>query len=258
MTTQQPRAREWISFVDDDAETWMFDLTYFRSNWKCIFGEGCAGIESQPDVAGSRGCCSYGAHFVDDDDLTRVIDVAAALPANLWQNHGERPSLSGDRATDHDALVEALTFIDDDGDRLTKAVDGACVFHNRSDFATGAGCALHVAAVMSEIEPLEWKPEVCWQLPLRVDHHLDDYDKSTHFVRQWTRDDWGEAGEDLGWWCAEAPEAYVGTDNVATYLRAEITALAGASIAQGLVDYIDGLRNIESLPSVTVDFPTRK
>ena len=258
MSKSKPPAREWVSFVDDENETWMFDLTYFRSNWQCIFGQGCAGIEEEPDVEGSRGCCSYGAHFVDDEDLARVMEVAAALPAELWQHHGERPSLSGDRAADFDALVDALTIIDDDGDRLTKTVDGACVFQNRPGSDTGPGCALHVAAAASDVEPLEWKPEVCWQLPIRVDHHLDDYEKSTHFVRQWTRDDWGEAGEDLGWWCSEAPEAYSGTENVAKYLHAEITALSGKRIADALVAHIAGDSKITKLPSVAVGMPTRK
>ena len=250
-------AREWVSFDDTEGETWMFDLTYFRSNWQCIFGNGCSGIEEEPDVAGSRGCCSYGAHFVDDTDLTRVMDIAAALPPELWQHHDRRPSHSGSRAEDMDALVDALTTVDDEGDRITRVVDGACIFQNRPGSSTGPGCALHLAAVASEVEPLEWKPEVCWQLPIRVEHHLDDYDRSTHFVRQWTRSDWGEAGQDLGWWCSEASEAYTGSQNVARYLRAEIEALAGSHIADALITYIDGASEIEELPAVAVEL-TRK
>lgn len=251
-------AREWVSFVDESDETWMFDLTYFRSNWQCIFGAGCAGIEDEPDVAGSRGCCSYGAHFADEADLSRVIDVAAALPPELWQHHDHRPSLDGSRASDFDALVDALTEVDDDGDRVTRVVDGACVFQNRVGFDTGPGCALHIAAAASEIEPLEWKPEVCWQLPLRVEHHLDDYDRSTHFVRQWDRQDWGEAGNDLGWWCAEAPEAYSGSENVARYLRAEIVALAGTHVADSLIAHIDGMAEVAELPAVAVEISKKK
>ena len=257
MTNNQPRPREWVSFDAADGETWMFDLTYFRSNWQCIFGQGCAGIEAEPDVAGHRGCCSYGAHFVDDADLSRVMDTAACLPTELWQFHDQRPTLTGDRASDFDLLVDALTTVDEDGERLTRTVDGACVFQNRPGSPTGPGCAFHHAAVAGEINPLEYKPEVCWQLPLRVEHHLDDHDRSTHFVRQWTRDDWGEAGEDLGWWCSEAPEAYSGTENVARYLHAEVAALAGSEVADGLVSYIDDGRRA-TLPPVSVSMPTRR
>ena len=162
--------------------------------------------------------------------------VAEALPASLWQHHSVRAEL--DEPT-LDALTEALTTLDDDGDRVTRVVDGGCVFLNRPGFSAGVGCAIHLAAVASEIEPLEWKPEVCWQLPIRVEHHVDDNDHTTHFVRQWTRRDWGEAGADLAWWCSEAPEAFSGSTSVANYLRAEVVALAGEAIAQALVEHLD-------------------
>lgn len=226
----------------------MFDLAYFRSNWNCIYGSGCSGIEFEPDPDGHRGCCSYGAHFADDADLARVMDVAAALPKDMWEYHEHRP----DGATP-ESLVDLLTTVDDDGERVTLVVDGACVFQNRPGSTTGPGCAIHFAAKATEIEPLEWKPEVCWQLPIRVEHHLDDNDQSTHMVRQWTRGDWGEAGQDLGWWCAEAPEAYTGATNVAHYLRAEITALAGRDVANALIEHIEGAGTVVSLP-----LPTRK
>ena len=44
----------------------------------------------------------------------------------------------------------------------------ACIFHNRPDFpAGGYGCALHGLALAEGVEPLEPKPDVCWQLPIR-------------------------------------------------------------------------------------------
>ena len=248
-----PLGTEWVSFISDDGDSWLFDLSYFRSNWNCIYGNGCAGIEPEQDVDGHRGCCSYGAHFADDADLVRVMEVAAALPSEFWQHHDHRPELEGDRASDHDALVNALTTLDEDGDRVTKVVDGACVFQNRPGSTTGPGCAIHFAAEAVELDPLEWKPEVCWQLPIRVEHHLDDNDQSTHLVRQWTRADWGEAGNDLGWWCSEAVEAYSGSETVARYLRSEIAALAGNSVADALIAHVEGNGTVVSLP-----LPTRR
>ena len=252
MTAPTQPGTEWVSFADDAGETWLFDLSYFRSNWNCIYGSGCAGIEETPDVDGHRGCCSYGAHFADDADMVRVMEVAAALPANIWQHHTYRPDRTGTKA-DIDAMVNALTTVDDDGDRVTLVVDGACVFQNRPGSETGPGCAIHFAAQAAELDPLEWKPEVCWQLPIRVEHHLDDNDQATHMVRQWTRADWGESGADLGWWCAEAPEAYSGTKSVANYLRAEIAALAGDRVADALIEHVGGTGTVVSLP-----LPTRK
>lgn len=250
MTTNGFPGTEWVSFLSDEGETWIFDLSFFGSNWNCIYGSGCAGIEEEPDIEGQRGCCSYGAHFADEHDVQRVMRVAAALPAHLWQHHAQRPS---GPETNLDALTTALTALDDDGDRVTAVVDGACVFLNRPGFEAGAGCAIHLAASAAELEPLEWKPEVCWQLPIRVEHHLDDNDQSTHLVRQWTRADWGEAGQDLGWWCSEASEAFHGAKAVATYLRAEIAALAGDKIADALIEHVGGRGSVVSLP-----LPTRR
>ena len=247
-----PAGTEWISFLDDAGESWLFDLSYFRSNWNCIFGSGCAGIEETPNVAAHRGCCSYGAHFADDEDLVRVMEVAAVLPSDLWELNGHRPQMEGTKA-DLNALVDSLTTLDDDGDRVTRIVDGACVFQNRPGYSTGPGCAIHFAAEAAELNPLEWKPEVCWQLPIRVEHHLDDNDHATHLVRQWTRADWGEAGEDLGWWCSEAEEAYSGTTSAARYLYAEIEALAGTRVADALVAQVENTGTVVQLP-----LPTRK
>lgn len=255
MTTNTPAGTRWVSFDAPDGDTWLFDLSFFGSNWHCIYGNGCGGIEEEVDVAGQRGCCSYGAHFADDADLVRVMRVAEALPNDLWQHHARRSEL--DEPT-LDELTRALTTLDDEGARVTTVEDGACVFLNRPGFAGGAGCAFHLAAVAAEIEPLEWKPEVCWQLPIRVEHHLDDNDHSTHFVRQWQRRDWGEAGADLAWWCSEAAEAFTGTSTVATYLRAEIVALAGVEIADALVEHVASeLRNDVALADVPVAISSR-
>ncbi len=57
--------------------------------------------------------------------------------------------------------------------------------------------------------PMDCKPEVCWQLPLRLTHHLDEVEHSTHTLREWKRRDWGEGGAEFHWWCTEGPEAFV-------------------------------------------------
>jgi len=239
-------AREWISFEAEDGHTWMFDLTFFRSNYHCIYGQGCSGIESVPDPDSHRGCCSYGAHFVDEDDLHRVIDIVATLSPDQWENAALFPSLGSPNTTPAE-LIETLTTVDEDGDRITRIVDGACVLLNSGQSVTGPGCALHFAAVDDGVEPLEWKPEVCWQVPIRVEHHVDDHGHHTHFVRQWTRGDWGEdAG--IAWWCADADEAYTASQSAAHTLRAEVAALAGPTVADALVQHVQGLGHVVSLP----------
>lgn len=65
---------EWISF-DLDGETYTFDVTWLTSNWKCIYGDGCLGIEEEAAPEKMFGCCSHGAHFADKDDRKRVAEV---------------------------------------------------------------------------------------------------------------------------------------------------------------------------------------
>ncbi|MGZ6733894.1 MAG: hypothetical protein ACXVDH_04555, partial [Nocardioides sp.] len=151
--------RAWVEFVnpDDVDEVLRCDLTWLTSSYTCIFGSGCAGIyASAPDV----GCCTLGAHFADADDEKRVAGFVEQLTSEVWQHRPARTVKERD-------WIET----DDDGERKTRTieVDGqqACVFHNRVGFAGGTGCALHILALQQGRNPLETKPDVCWQLPLR-------------------------------------------------------------------------------------------
>ena len=81
-------------------------------------------------------------------------------------------------------------------------------------FASGKGCALHSAALAEGERFIDWKPEVCWQLPLRLEHHYDDNSHLVYTLREWKRRDWGEGGADLHWWCTDGPEAFVGHEPV--------------------------------------------
>ena len=68
--------RAFVEFVDpaDPDQVFRCDLTWLTSSFTCIFGQGCQGIyKTAPDV----GCCTLGAHFSDDDDEKRVLDVVA-------------------------------------------------------------------------------------------------------------------------------------------------------------------------------------
>ena len=72
------QAHEWISFEDPDEErTWVFDVTFLLSSWECIFGRGCQGVLTGPAPELVQGCCSYGAHFVDDDDMKDVLATSS-------------------------------------------------------------------------------------------------------------------------------------------------------------------------------------
>ena len=112
-------------------------------------------------------------------------------------------------------------------------MDGACIFLNRPGFAGGEGCALHIAAVDAGDSPTDWKPSVCWQLPLRIDWQEIDDETESATVRRWSRSDWGEHGTTMAWCCterSEGGEAYVGDTTVVDSMRDELIALAGEPV----------------------------
>ena len=178
---------EWISFEDrHDRRTWVFDATFLRSNWSCIYGAGCKGVLEHDATDLAQGCCTHGAHFVDDDDVQTVLDSLTRLEPRHWQNY---------KKGRNKGVLET-----EDGATKTRVVKGACIFHNQPDFPGGAGCALHIAALEAGERYIDWKPDVCWQLPLRLDHHTDENGYVTSTLREWKRRDWGEGGNDFHWW----------------------------------------------------------
>ena len=229
---------EWISFEDpDEHRTWLFDATYLRSNYTCIYGNGCKGIADDPDPDAMHGCCSHGAHLVDADDLANV--------ARRFERVKKRHMQFRKGAKQHGFTTEGDPWENDEGEleptTLTRTVDGACIFLNRPGFEGGAGCALHIAAVDAGERPLDWKPQVCWQVPIRMEDSVDDHGHVWTRVREWKRRDWGEGGDEFGWWCtdADSPEAFVGSEPLYVSARDELVELVGATIYDLLVEQLE-------------------
>jgi hypothetical protein len=232
--------RAFVEFVNpaDDTEVMRCDLTWLTSSYMCIFGQGCQGIYADaPDT----GCCTLGAHFADADDEERVKTFVDQLDKTQWQFHPGRPVKRKD-------WIET----DDDGERKTRTVtvDGqqACVFHNRADFAPptgqgGAGCALHGLALQQGRNPLETKPDVCWQLPIRRRfRNVERQDGSTYTevtITEYDRVGWGPGGHDLDWYCSGNTEAHVAVEAVYVTHEAELTELMGKAAYDELVRHCD-------------------
>lgn len=193
-----------------DGTRWTVDLEFLGSNWACLWGNGCTGILDEPAEALMQGCCSVGAEMLDDDEAMLVAALGATLPPDHFQHHAE--------------AAEAGVFSDDTRAN-TRVVDGACIFFNRPGFDGGVGCALHLAALHAGESVLDWKPEVCWQLPLRIDR-----EGASATLRRWTRADWGEDGATMHWCCTEGERAYVGDRPVVESLAGEIEALVGPDV----------------------------
>ncbi|MEJ7705509.1 MAG: hypothetical protein WKF47_18635 [Geodermatophilaceae bacterium] len=214
-------AREWIDFPDPDDPEHMIraDLTWLCSRWTCIFGSGCHGIlVDRPD----DGCCSHGAFFTDTADQKRVRDAKRELTPAYWQFHAE-----GQRSwTERDSVGE------EENRKRTRTVDGACVFLNRPGFPGGEGCSLHALALRTGRHPLQTKPDVCWQLPVRREQDWvtrpDDTRVLVSTITEFDRRGWGSGGHDLHWWCTSSPEAHVGGEALYLSYRPELVALIGA------------------------------
>ena len=217
--------RAWIEFQDpaDEGQVFRCDLTWLTSNWMCIFGQGCQGIYANRPL---DGCCTLGAHFSDKDDEKRVKTFVKMLEPEQWQFHAE-----GRKG----GWIET----DDDGDRKTAVVEGACIFLNRPGFPGGEGCALHGLALRQGRHPLETKPDVCWQLPIRRtfrDVELPDGTSYTEVsIGEYDRRGWGPGGHDLDWYCSANTEAHVGVEPVYLSNGPELIELMGRKAYDELV-----------------------
>lgn len=226
------------------------DLTWLTSSWTCVFGRGCAGIyATAPDV----GCCTLGAHFADKDDERRVAQAVKRLTSAQWQHKSA-------------AKKGGWTEKDPDGARKTRVVDGACIFQNRpgfapGQFADGAGCALHLLALQEGRDPLETKPDVCWQLPLRRTYRTVERPDGTSYlevtVTEYDRAGWGEGGHDLDWYCTGNAVAHVGREPVYVSLRSELVALIGQKAYDVLASHCEQALAARRLLPLTVHPATR-
>ena len=223
--------RAFVEFLDpaDDAQMFKCDLTWLTSRWMCIFGQGCAGIYAgRPD----DGCCTLGAHFSDEDDEKRVRGYVKQLDPEHWQFHKAGT-----------ARRSSWVDTDEDGDRKTAVHEGACIFLNRPGFAGGEGCALHGLALRLGRHPLDTKPDVCWQLPIRRtfrDVELPDGTAYTEVtIGEYDRRGWGPGGHDLDWYCSGNTEAHVAQQPVYVSNAAELVELMGQAAYDELVEHCE-------------------
>lgn len=236
----EPTDRLWLELSEGPEEpgqhpdtVYRLDLTWLTSSWACIFGAGCPGIDATvPDA----GCCVHGAYFSEPDDESRVAEAVSRLDPGSWANH-DHPG--------HGAAA-AWAEADEDGDRRTARVAGACVFHNPRGFPGGYGCALHGLALAEGVAPLTTKPDVCWQLPLRRTYDtVERPDGSSYLqvtVTEYTRNAWGGGGADFDWYCSTSPSAHVGAEPVWLSLREELVELLGEPVYQRLAAHCEQLR----------------
>lgn len=201
--------------IEADGTVWRFDRAFLASKWTCIWGRGCLGILAEPAEELGQGCCSVGAEFADPDEARLISALAATLAPERFEHHRQ--------------AAEGGIFSDENR-TATRVVNGACIFLNRPGFPGGTGCALHLAAIEAGEAPRDWKPAVCWQLPIRVDWEPLDDRRETATVRRWSRADWGDEGETMAWCCTEGDRAYVGDRPVLDSLGGDLEAICGHEV----------------------------
>ncbi len=201
--------------IDAGAVVWRFDRDFLESSWTCIWGRGCLGILDEPAEHLGQGCCSIGAELGDIDEAMMISALAAVLPPDRFEHHAE---------------AESGGIFRDDERLHTRVLESGCIFLNGPDFAGGAGCALHLGVLDVGEPPLDWKPSVCWQLPIKVDWESRPDGGEVATVRRWTRADWGDEGETMAWCCTEGDRAYVGEGRVIETLGDELAEVVGRPV----------------------------
>lgn len=221
--------RDTVTFRDGDGWSWEFDLTFMLSNYQCIWGRGCPDIMLQHTA---RGCCIDGVEIytgrgdaLGHEDLKKIRARIRELTDEDWQNRRVALQRGG-----RDPWGKARFKRDSVHTRLYR---GACIFHNRVDHPGGAGCALHAAALRRGENPMDWKPRICWQVPLYFD--ADHKTKSTT-VRASRPSDWGGEGI-LDWWCTEQPDAFSADRPVYATMEAELRRVCGDPVYDELAAY---------------------
>lgn len=263
--------RLWVEFVDpqEPGQRFRVDLTWLTSTYRCVFGTGCPGIvKGRPD----DGCCTLGAEFTGPEDVTRVASAVSRLDASTWQLravgleqgwHEAVPPEGGDRPPAGGPSPWAASAEQSPGvwpgwppdtrpegagqtrHRRTRLVDGACVLLNRPGFPGGAGCALHRLARTDNVLPMHYKPDVCWQLPIRRTYRdvrlTDDTTYLEVSIGEFDRRGWGPGGHDFDWYCTGSPIAHGDDEPVYRSCEAELRELMGGAAYQVAAEHCESL-----------------
>jgi hypothetical protein len=172
----------------------------------------------------AQGCCTHGAHFVDDDDVQTVLDALTRLEPRHWQNYKKGHSKG---------VLET-----EDGATKTRVVKGACIFHNQPDFPVARLRPAHRRARgRRAVHRLEARRLLAASAAPRAPHrrqrlrHVDAARVEAPRL--------GRGGDDFHWWCTESDDAFIGGVPTYQYLREEIIEMVGQSAYDEMVIQIE-------------------
>ena len=195
MPTPPELSDDAVERIDDGDTVWRVERDFLRSNWTCIWGRGCLGILDEPAEELNQGCCSVGAEFGDTDE---------AMLISALRRHARAGALPVPRRRRR-TVASSTTPAPTPGSSTARASSST---GPGSRAAPAARCTSPPSTPASP--PIDWKPSVCWQLPVRVDWVDLGDGREQATVRRWSRADWGDEGETMAWCCTEGDRAYVG------------------------------------------------
>ena len=151
----------------------------------------------------------------------RLFKYGSGTGSNFSKLRGENERLSGGGRSS--GLMSFLRI----GDRAAGAI--------KSGGTTRRAAKMVVVDVdHPDIESyIDWKPSVCWQLPVRVDWSMQSDGVEHATVRRWSRADWGDEGRTMAWLCTEGSDgegAYVGDQPVIDSLAEELAGIVGQHV----------------------------
>jgi hypothetical protein len=230
--------REWLDVEVDKPtgengamQTWAyrFDITFLASTYGCMYGQDhqCPGGwgSTQP------GCCATGP-VVDEDDIANVTEMVKSLLPDKVDNYEQIVSIPSSWKTGN-GWYKQSGDLEKDGGLQHRVVDGNCVFLNTGKKPNAPhGCSLHRRALELDIDVLDSKPGICWQVPLLVDLTEDD---TVTIITSWDRDENGGWNDPDGWWCVEDHIAYRNSEPLYVTMSHELIRLVGQQAYDELV-----------------------
>ena len=202
--------KRWIE-ARTSTNTWLLDMEFLLSNYECQWGSGCKGINPQrPDL----GCCANGAYMTEQDVelLEKRVPMLTKWQRpelkDRWKEKVHEKNRFGIKKREY----ETKTAIQDPKDSVS-----GCVFANDVGYKDGAGCALHIEALSRGESPIDWKPSICWEMPLVIEE-VEELDAKIVHMYHWTV-------EDYPWFCSHDEISWVSDKPVYQTMAKELEAM---------------------------------
>ena len=166
----------------------------------------------------------------------------AESPVGEFNAQVESKQKHWDRPHGAESILQLRAAVLSEDDRLGRFFANRPGFHPGNGIGWG-GCALHALAFQQGRNPLETKPDVCWQLPVRrTFRDVERPDGTTYTevsIGEYDRRGWGPGGHDLDWYCTGNTEAHVAAEPVFVTYGPELTELLGEAAYAELVRHCE-------------------